>query len=228
MKVVAYNRLIKGVDLDLFISGDNKTLGEQLCSEVLKHKPKGNYILLGGDKFDRNAVELQQSIDSILSPYIADGRISILYNSYIEDWSETNAAFELDQILAFSKEKPDVIIAAYDGIADGCIKVLEKYNMAGDVLITGQDAELRAVKHILKEEQLITVYHPLKQIAYTGAEACVNLAKDKKLGNQEISYVDNGFKKIPSIKIPSIPVTKETIDEVLIKSGFYTKEEIYQ
>ena len=228
VKVIAYNRMIKSNDLDLYISGNNKKLGEDMCASVLKHKPTGNYIILSGDKFDRNAVELQQSIDSVLSPYIKKGDIKILYKTYIEEWSSENAEFELNQALAFSGEKPDVIIAAYDGIADGAIKVLDKYGFTGKVLITGQDAELRALHHIIKGEQLMTVYHPLKIVASKAAEIAFNMAKNKMPDKSDISFTNNGVMKVPTIKVNSIPVLKENIDDILIKTGVYTSQEIYQ
>jgi len=228
VKVIAYNRMIKSDDLDLYISGNNKKLGEDMCASVLNIKPTGNYIILSGDKFDRNAVELQQSIDSVLLPHIKSGDIKILYKTYIEEWSGENAEFELNQALAFSEEKPDVIISAYDGIADGAIKALDKYNLTGKVLITGQDAELRALRHIIKGEQLMTVYHPLKIVASKAAEIAFNLAKNKMPNKSDISFTNNGVMNVPTIKINSIPVFKENVDDVLIKTGVYSSQEIYQ
>ncbi|NPA37896.1 MAG: substrate-binding domain-containing protein [Chlorobi bacterium] len=228
VKVIAYNRMIKSPDIDLFISGNNKKLGEDMCNAVLNKKPEGNYIILNGDKFDRNAVELQQSIDSTLKPYITNGSINILYETFIEDWSDKNGAYELDQAIALTGVKPDVIIAAYDGIADGSIKVLKKYGFAGQVLITGQDAELRAIKHILKGEQLMTIYHPMKRLASRAAIIAYNMALGKMPDKSEISYTDNGLARIPTIKNNSIPITKDNIDEVLIKHGVYTREQIYE
>ena len=227
VKVIAYDRMVKSKDLDMFICGNNKKLGEDMCASALKIKPKGNYIILSGDKFDRNAIELQQSIDSVLSPHIQCGDIKILYKTFIEEWSGKNAEYELNQFLAFSGEKPDVIIAAYDGIADGVINVLRKYNMDGDVLITGQDAELEAIKHIIEGTQLMTVYHPLEVLGSKAAEVAFMLAQGKMPDKSEISYTNNGIISVPTIKINSIPVLKENIDDVLIKTGVYTEQEIY-
>ena len=227
VKVIAYDRMVQSKDIDIFISGNNQKLGEDMCNAVLKYKPKGNYIILNGDKFDRNAVELKQSIDSVLGPYVKSGSIKILYKTYVENWDGKNAAYELDQALSLSGEKPDVIIAAYDGIADASIKILEKYGYAGDVLITGQDAELRALKHILNGEQLMTVHHPLKSTASKAAEIAFDMAQGKMPENSMLTYTNNGFANIPTIQNRSIPIVKENIDEVLVKQGVYTREEIY-
>jgi D-xylose transport system substrate-binding protein len=228
VKVIAYDRMVKSKDLDLYISGNNKKFGEDMCASVLKIKPKGNYIILSGDKFDRSAIELQQSIDSTLAPHVQSGDIKILYKTFIEEWSGVNAGFELNQFLALSGEKPDVILAAYDGIADGVINVLRKYNMDGNVLITGQDAELEAIKHITEGTQLMTVYHPLEVLGSKAAEIAFRLAQGKMPDKSEISYTNNSIISVPTIKINSIPVLKENIDNVLIKTGVYTSQEIYQ
>ncbi len=196
--------MIKSDQIDLFITGNPKKLGVDMCNAVLKYKPQVKYIILAGDKFDRSAILLQQSIGSILAPRIKNKDIEILYRSYIEDWSGENAAFELNQYLSLSGEKPDVILAAYDGIADHSIKVLEKFGY-DDVLITGQDAELRAVKNILRGKQLMTIYHPSKILAEKTARLAFDMAKGEMPDKSKVSYVDNGLALVPTISINGIP-----------------------
>ncbi len=224
--VLGYNRLIPNCDLDLFLSGNNDRLGKAMVDEVLKIKPSGNFIILGGAKDDRNGLELQQSLEKYLEPVIQSGKVKILYKTFVEDWNPDYAAYELKQVLSFTGEKPDAIIAGFDGIADGCIKVLEEYGYA-DVAITGQDAELKAIKNIIAGKQTMTVFHPLKTNAYTGAELTIDLAKGKLPEKSRLSYVNNGMIDVPTIKIESITITRDNIDEVLIEGGFYTKEEVY-
>ena len=227
VKIIAYDRMIMSDQLDLFITGNPKRLGIDMCNAILKHKPRGKYIVLAGDKFDKNATILEQAIDSILAPRIKNKDIEILYKSYIEDWSGKNAAFELNQYLALSGEKPDVIFAAYDGIAYHSIKVLEKFGY-DDVLITGQDAELKAVRNIVRGKQFMTIYHPSKILATKAARIAFGMAKGKMPDKSELSYIDNGLALIPTIRTNSIPVFKDNIEDVLIKTGVYTKEEVYQ
>ncbi|MBI9062744.1 MAG: substrate-binding domain-containing protein [Marinilabiliaceae bacterium] len=224
--VLGYNRLIPNCELDLFLSGNNETLGKMMVEEVLKVKPSGNFIIMGGAKDDRNGLELQQSLEKHLEPVIQSGKVKILYKTFIEDWSNEHAAFELKQVLSFTGERPDAIFAGFDGIADGCIKVLDEYGYT-DVAITGQDAELRAIKNILAGKQTMTVFHPLKTNAYTGAELAIDLANGKLPEKTRLSYVNNGMIDVPAIKIESITITKDNIEKVLIEGGFYTKAEVY-
>src|SRR5690606_22694299 len=70
VKVIAYNRLINNSDFDLFVTGDNKDNARLFVEMALQHKPSGNYVVLAGDRFDRNGFELKQHIDSLLQPHI--------------------------------------------------------------------------------------------------------------------------------------------------------------
>jgi D-xylose transport system substrate-binding protein len=226
--VMAYNRLISNSDLDVYISGNNEQLGVDMAGYAISQKPVGNYVILNGDRFDRNAVELMESIEKTLKPHIEAGKINVLYKTYIENWNPEHAAFELDQFLRAQPKPIDALISCFDGMSVACIEVLEKYNLDGKVIVTGQDAQVESCRRIIEGTQHITMYHPLKEIAYKAAEVAVDIIEGKNLeDNYNISFSNNGLKEVPTIKINSIPVTKENIDEVLIESGFYERSEIY-
>ncbi|MFO7999678.1 MAG: substrate-binding domain-containing protein [Marinilabilia sp.] len=227
--VMAYNRLISNCDLSMFIAGDNEQLGNEMAGYAVDHKPEGNYVILNGDKFDRNAVELMASIDETLEPHIESGDINVLYRTYIENWSPDHAAYELEQLLAANPEPIDAVIACFDGMGVASIEVLEEYGYEnGEVIVTGQDANIESCRKIVEGTQHITMYHPLRDIAYKAAEVAIDMVNGEDLEEEyDISYVSNDFKDVPTVKIPSIPVTKDNIDEVLIESGFYDRSEIY-
>ncbi len=225
--VMAYNRLIPNSDLDMYIAGNNQSLGEGMAGYALSQVPRGNYMLFGGDKFDRNAVELQASIDSMLAPSVENGQIRILYRTFTENWDANNAAFELKQFLNNSQTHPDAIIACFDGMAHGMIDVLSEWDLDGKVVITGQDAQLESVRDLVAGKQHITMYHPFKEIAYTAAEVAVALLQGDKLDEFGVVYTNNGYKQVPTVQINSIVVTRENLDAILIDGGVYTRAEVY-
>jgi D-xylose transport system substrate-binding protein len=225
--VMAYNRLIPNSDLDVFIAGNNKSLGEEMAGYALNQAPAGNYMFFGGDKFDRNAVELQASIDSVLKPSVENGQINILYKTFIENWDPKNAAFELRQFMNNSETHPDVIISCFDGMSHEMLDVLAEWELDGKVIITGQDAQIESVQDIAAGRQQMTMYHPFKKIAYTAAELAVAIINGDNLDAFNVVYTDNGFKQIPTVQINSIPVTRENLDEILIEGGVYTRDEVY-
>lgn len=227
VKVIAYNRMIKNSEPDFYISGNNESLGKLMVDAVLQKTQTGNVVILGGDKYDKNAVELQASIDNAIAPLVKSGDLKILYKTHIEEWNDVNAEYEFEQFLSLNGTKPDIIFAGYDGIAAAAIRVLEKHELMRDVYITGQDAEVRGVKNIIAGKQLMTAFHPLKETAYKAAEITFELVNGRMPEKDDFSYINNGFADIPCIKIDSKTVTKENIDEVLIQSNFYTREELY-
>ena len=55
--VIAYDRLIRDSDVDLYVSFDAVRVGElQSRIRSCKHVPKGNYVLIGGAPTDNNAL----------------------------------------------------------------------------------------------------------------------------------------------------------------------------
>lgn len=229
IKVMAYNRLIKNCELDFFVSGDNKVIGREMVDEIVKVKPSGDAIILGGDKYDRNAVELMAAIKEYLKPHLETGQIELNYETYVEEWSPENAAYELEQYISLSGQVPDIIFAGFDGISEGCIGVLEKYGVAKPVYISGQDATIEGVRNILAGKQQMTSFHPLKEAAVKAAEVLIELVRhERKEKDLAVAFVNNGQIDVPTIKIPSVSITKENLEQVLIKeTGFYKREQIY-
>ncbi|MBU1466315.1 MAG: substrate-binding domain-containing protein, partial [Gammaproteobacteria bacterium] len=70
IKVLAYDRLIKFADIDLYVSFDNIRVGEMQAEALLKRKPKGNYFLMGGSPTDNNAKMFRQGQMNVLQPAI--------------------------------------------------------------------------------------------------------------------------------------------------------------
>ncbi|MDG5798760.1 substrate-binding domain-containing protein [Marinilabiliaceae bacterium ANBcel2] len=227
VKVMAFNRLLNNSDLDMFISANNYNMGEAFVNYTVEKVPRGNYIIFGGDMFDRNAVELMDAVERNLEPHIESGDIDILYRSFTEDWSGANAAFALRQFLNNSNEHPDVIISAFDGMSSAMLDVLQDFNLDGEVIITGQDALIESIHNIREGKQHITMYHPHIEIAHTAAEAAVAMLQGDNLEEFNITYTDNQYKDVPTIMINSVAVTIDNIDEALIEQGHYTREDIY-
>jgi len=93
--------------------------------------------------------------------------------------------------------------------------------------ITGQDAELAAVQRIVAGEQYMSVYKPYAPEATAAAEMAVALAQGKSLDSIAKDKVDSGSEKgIPSVLVPVTSLTKDNINDTVIKDGVYTAAEI--
>jgi D-xylose ABC transporter substrate-binding protein len=223
--VIAYDRLIRNCDLDYFLSFDNEKVGQLMAEYVIKLKPTGKYILLGGDKRDQNAIWVKKGQLKTLEPLIKSNAISIVYDTYIEDWSGENAKVEIRKYLDLSSEKPDVILSSYDGMSTSVIDLLIEYRLNKLIDVTGQDAEVDACRNIVKENQVMTVYKSLKNLANKAAELSMKIAGKEKI-EEEFVQINNGKIEMPSILLNPVVVDKNNLKSTIIADGFLTEAEI--
>jgi ABC-type xylose transport system, periplasmic component len=196
-----------------------------MADYVTKIKPNGKYILLGGDKSDQNAIWVKGGQLKTLEPMINAGKIIIAYNIYVEDWSGENAKHEIRNYLNLSSDTPDVILSSNDGMASSVIELLTEYNLNKTVLVTGQDADIEACRNIVRGNQVMTVYKPLKDLAYKAAELAIKIAKNEKMSN-ECVLINNGKIDVSTILLTPKVVDKDNIKSTIVADGFFTEDEI--
>ena len=223
IKVLSYDRLILGADIDAYISFDNEKVGEMQAEGVVKLQPKGNYYLLGGAPTDNNAKMLREGQMKVLKPYIDKGDIKVVGQQWVKDWSATEALSIVENALTANNNKIDAIVASNDGTAGGAIQALAAQKLAGKVPVSGQDADLAAVKRVIAGTQAMTVYKPLKTIAAEAARLAVQLARNEKPAYN--SSYDNGLKKVSTVLLKPMPLTKANVN-ILVDDGFYTKAQL--
>ena len=229
VKVIAYDRLIRESSPDLYISFDNEQVGYLQAEYVLRKKPKGNYFLLGGAPSDNNAQLLRQGQMRALKPAIDKGDIRLVADGkhWAVNWDPRDALKKAEQVLTQTNNMVDAVVASNDGTAGGVIQALEGQDLAGSVIVSGQDAELAACQRIVKGTQTMTVYKPIHLIATKAAQAAVALAKGEAIA-EATQTVNNGKIEVPSILLTPIQVDKTNLDEIVIKDGFHTREAVYQ
>lgn len=229
IKVIAYDRLIRESEPDLYISFDNKQVGYLQAEYLLRKKPKGNFFLLGGDPGDNNAQLLREGQLRALQPAIDNGDIRLVADGkhWAVGWDPLDALNKAEQVLTQTNNQIDAVVASNDGTAGGVVQALEGQNLAGSVLVSGQDADLEACQRIVKGTQTMTVYKPIRLIATEAARAAVALAKGETIQKAD-QTVNNGKIDVPSIILTPIQVDKDNLDEVVIKDGFHSQEDVYK
>ncbi|MPW20638.1 D-xylose ABC transporter substrate-binding protein [Paraburkholderia sp. CNPSo 3157] len=223
IKVVSYDRLILDADVDAYISFDNEKVGELQAQGVFSAQPKGNYFLLGGAPTDNNAKMLREGQMKVLKPAIDRGDVKIVGQQWVQEWSAATALRITEDALTANNNKIDAIVASNDGTAGGAIQALAAQKMAGKVPVSGQDADLAAVKRVIAGTQTMTVYKPLKLIAGEAAKLAVDLAKGEKPAFN--AKYDNGKKQVDTVLLQPTLLTKSNVD-VVIKDGFYTQAQL--
>lgn len=225
--VIAYDRLIRDCDLDLYVTFDPEKVGEEQADYAVKHRPKGNYVLIGGAPTDNNAVLVRQGQMKILQPSIDKGDIKIVGDQWATDWQPVEALKIMENALTKNNNKVDAVVVSNDGTAGGVVQALNEQGLAGKVLVTGQDADLAGCQRIVQGTQSMTVYKPLPKLADKAAELAIAMAQKRPI-TDPVSKLNNGKIDVPSILLPTVEVDKDNLDSTVIADGFQKKEDVYK
>jgi len=179
IKVIAYDRLIKSPDVDMYISFDNERVGQMQGEALMKVLPKGSIYVMSGDPGDNNAKLFKAGAMKAMEPNIKSGDIKVLGEQAVKDWLPQNALKIAENVLTQFNNKIDGFLAPNDGTAGGIIQALQAQKLAGKVPVTGQDADLTAVKRIQAGTQTMTVYKSLRKIAGESANVAIGLVSVK-------------------------------------------------
>ncbi len=236
--VVAYDRLIRNSDLDMYVTFDNEKVGFLQAKGVLEKVPEGNYILLGGAATDNNAVLLRNGQKKAITEHEqkTGKKITILDESFLDNWDKEEARRKISNLLTKFKAEGkavNAIVASNDGTAGGAIAALKAENLDGKVAVSGQDAELTACQRIMEGTQTVTVYKPVRRLAYASAEIAVRLAKGEKpeqiikaMGGQ-MNLLNNDQKDVPSLFLEPVFVTRQNMADTVIADGWHPLDKVY-
>ncbi|TID12889.1 D-xylose transporter subunit XylF, partial [Avibacterium paragallinarum] len=219
IKVLAYDRLINNADLDFYVSFDNEKVGELQAQSIVDVKPEGNYFLMGGSPVDNNAKLFRKGQMKVLQPLIDSGKIKVVGDQWVDSWLAEKALQIMENALTANKNNIDAVVASNDATAGGAIQALSAQGLSGKVAISGQDADLAAIKRIIQGTQTMTVYKPITKLADKAAEIAVQLGKNEKPESNAV--LNNGLKDVPAYLLAPIAVTKDNVEETIIKDGFH-------
>ena len=222
--VISYDRLIRNSDIDFFVGADSERIGELQAQSLISIAPKGNYVLIAGSPTDNNAKLLRQGQLKVLQPLIDRGDIKLVGDVWATDWRPQEAYVHMVEILAATQGNIAAVVASNDGTAGGAIQALQDHQLAGKVLVSGQDADLAAIIRILEGTQTCTIYKPVGKQAQRAAEITVQLAKGEHV--EAADSIANGNRNVPAFFIAPVVVTKNNVRETVIADGFQNLETI--
>jgi len=220
IKVIAYDRLIRNANVDLYISIDNEAVGELMAHAIIDNIGKsGSIIQIKGSPTDYNVQMVQTGFEKV----IKTTDIKIDYAEYSDNWVAENGFSVTDEYLSKGKV-PDAIMCGNDTLAATAIKALLEHRLGGKVCVVGQDADLEACQRIVEGTQYMTVYKPVENLAREAAITAVNMATGVPLELRET--MNDGSYDVPYKRLDPIAVTKQNMDEV-ITGKYHQKNEIY-
>jgi D-xylose transport system substrate-binding protein len=228
IKVIAYDRMILNSSPDLYVSFDSTKVGELAAQYVMAAVPKtvtvANVAFVGGSPTDNNATLVRNGAMSVLDPLVKADKAKLVFDQYTPNWDAQTAYNNLKAFLD-KGGKLDAAVVSNDGMATGVIQALKEHGLAGKVPVSGQDAELTAIKRLVDGTQTISLYKPIATEAERAVVGAIDLANGKIPETNGV--MNNGKTNVPSYLINPIPVTKDTIKDTVIKDGFYSTENIY-
>jgi D-xylose transport system substrate-binding protein len=236
--VIAYDRMIESKDTNYYVSFDGVAVGELQGRYIAEHYQQyvtpgnANTVVINGSQTDSNGLLFSEGLHDALDPLFADGILKSTFEYFTPDWNDASAQTEMEVALNKLHNNVQIAYVANDGMADSVITALKAVHLSGKVLVTGQDATVQGIHHILVGDQNMTVYKPIAKEAqsvgdlvkaiYSGNQASIN-AQTKGVTTPT---ADGG--NIPSVLDTPIAVDKSNIASTVIADGFVTKSEVCQ
>ncbi|WP_196445616.1 sugar ABC transporter substrate-binding protein [Planomonospora sp. ID67723] len=217
--VISYDRLVLGTPVDYYVSFDNAKVGrlqaEALLAALGDRARSGEILWINGSPTDNNATLFKKGAHETL-----DGKVRIAAEFDTPEWNPDNAKAWTARTLPSLRGRDLVgVYAANDGTAGGAIAALKAAGLP-DVPVTGQDAEVAALQRILAGQQHMTVYKAVRLEAEKTAELAFRLLGGERPEMDDT--VDNGAGAVPSLLLDPVTVTRDTIEETVIKDGYVT------
>lgn len=228
VQVISYDRLILDSPHDYYyLSFDNVKVGELQGEWLTRKVSKGNFVILAGAPTDNNAKLFKQGAMKFIQPLADKGDVKIVYDQACKDWAPSEATKHCEAALAQAGNNVQAILAPNDGTAGGCVQALAEAGLAGKVPITGQDSDVAAAIRIVKGEQGMTVFKDTRLLGKAALEMAEVIARGKvyETGGRTIS---NNKRAVRAVLLTPLVVTRDNLDERLIKSGYLSRAAVYR
>ncbi len=227
---IDYDRLNLGGSSDYYVSFDNVRVGQlqgQGVADALKDKPGAQVIEIEGAPTDNNATLFAQGQHKVLQPLYDSGALKLVHSQAIDGWDNQKGGQVFEQLLTGNGGKVDGVVAANDGLAGAIITVLKKNGLNGKVPVSGQDATVEGLKAVLRGDQYMTVFKPIKDEAEAAAKLATALAKGDKAtadGLATASSTDpKGNRTVKSVLLDPHSITRTEVKQVVdlgyVKAG---------
>jgi len=224
--IMGYDQECENAWCDSYVGYDAYSIGRQIASVASEKQVPGNYAFLLGDKAAGTAVNLMtQGFYDELDPMIESGKAKVVMEQNCKEWKAEEGLAYAENALSANNNEIAGFICMNDGIASGAIQALDAQGLAGQCIVTGQDAELTAIQRIAAGTQTSTLFKDTKVLSRKAIEIAVKTVKGEDLGTDKT--MSWGVNEFPWVIVDTIVVTKDNVDSVIIDGGVFTKEEIY-
>lgn len=256
IKVISYDRLIRdSANVDFYVSFDNYKVGVAQATALLAGlgvtdrdgkatgtAEKGQNIeLFAGSLDDNNAHFFWNGAMDTLKPFLEDGTLVVksgqttIEQAATERWKQEKAQQRMEDLLTSTYGGTGAglkgVLSPYDGISRGIITALQGVGMGPTItkglpVVTGQDAEIASVKLIADDVQQSTIFKDTRKLADRSVLAAQDFLAGKTPEANDTKTYDNGKKVVPSYLLEVDTVYADTIQALLVDSGYWTAEQV--
>jgi putative multiple sugar transport system substrate-binding protein len=244
--VIAYDRLIMNSDaVSYYATFDNFKVGViqgEFVRDALKLDTRTDSVnmeFFTGAPDDNNCVFFWGGAMSILEPYIKSGKINVLSGQTSRaqcstpNWSTEEAQKRMENLITSNKYGPngtrlDAVLCSNDSTAQGVTNALvgAGYTKDNFPVVTGQDCDVTSVKNMLAGTQSMSVFKDTRTLAAKVVEMVDALMKGGTPEINDNKTYDNGTGIVPSYLCEPVYANKDNIIELLVDSGYYTRQQI--
>ena len=148
-------------------------------------------------------------------------------------WQQETAQKRMKDLLTSAYNDGSVVqgvLSPYDGLSRGIITALQNAGYgSGDKAmppVSGQDAEIASVKLIEDGVQFATIFKDTRKLAEQSVISAESFLKGEEPEANDTETYENGVKVVPSYLLQSDIVYKDTIQSLLVDSGYWTADEV--
>jgi D-xylose transport system substrate-binding protein len=232
VKVIDYDRLTLNGSGDYYVSFNNEEVGKLQgqglvkCLDAAGGGGKPRIAELNGSPTDNNATLFANGYNSVLDPLYKQGKYQKVADQAVPDWDNQQALTIFEQMLQKNGNNINGVLAANDGLANSVVSALKQRKLK-QLPVTGQDATAEGVQNILSGDQCMTVYKAIDKEANAASQLAISLAKGTKPPAGLVNgKSDDGQRQVPSVLLTPVAVTKDNINDTVIKDGFLKASEI--
>jgi D-xylose transport system substrate-binding protein len=238
--VIAYDRLIEDPGA-LYLTFDNRKVGELEAKAVLDVVSEGNFVIIKGNQADANADFLRQGYVDAGIPDVGQSsdKIKIVGETYTDNWDPANAQTEMEQFLTQNNNDVQAVRSENDGMAGGVVAALAAQGLDGQVPVSGQDGDAAALNRVALGTQTVSVWKNAFELGKAAGAMAVQLAKGTALekvvapsdmgdsapaaGLNATKFTTPGGVDLWSVILTPLPITQDNLN-VVIDAGWVTKD----
>ncbi len=236
--VIAYDRFIFSDSLNYYVSFDGVAVGKLQGQYIVNHymDPQygvsaghNNIAFINGSPTDNNATLFAQGAHQVLDPLINAGTLKKVYEQFTPNWDPPTGETEMEAALTANQNNIQLVLSANDDLGGAAIQALKAQNLAGKVLVTGQDATVSGLQRILEGTQAMTVYKPIIKEATAAAQLAAALRDGKDVSTLTTGATiknPQGNASIPSVLEQPEAVDKTNMASTVIADGYVTKAQV--